>query len=269
MTLARASGTLGLAALAVTASPFAVGADSGGYIGGNVGRSISHFDEAAITRSVAPASTAVSITKDDHDTGFKLFGGYQFNRNFALEGGYFDLGKFDFTAITAPAGTLTGNMKVKGVNVDAVGILPFTEKFSVFGRIGLQYAETKDSFARTPPVVVINPNPSSREWNPKIGFGIQYAFTESLGMRVEAERYRINDAVGNRGDIDLISIGLVYRFGGKTPAPAPRPAVMRQPPPPQAVTPPPPRQAEPPPAPPRQADTPPAPPSQKPRQDRY
>jgi OOP family OmpA-OmpF porin len=39
-------------------------------------------------------------------------------------------------------------------------------------------------------------------------------------MRAEAERYRIDDAVGNKGDIDLVSIGLVYRFGMEKPAPA-------------------------------------------------
>jgi OOP family OmpA-OmpF porin len=41
-------------------------------------------------------------------------------------------------------------------------------------------------------------------------------------MRLEAERYRINDAVGNKGDVDLISAGLVYHFGVEKPAPAPR-----------------------------------------------
>jgi OOP family OmpA-OmpF porin len=38
-------------------------------------------------------------------------------------------------------------------------------------------------------------------------------------MRLEAERYRLKDSVGNRGDVDMVSIGLVYRFGGSTPAP--------------------------------------------------
>jgi OOP family OmpA-OmpF porin len=40
-----------------------------------------------------------------------------------------------------------------------------------------------------------------------------------LGVRAEAERYRINDAVGNKGDINMFSLGLVYRFGDKAPAP--------------------------------------------------
>jgi OOP family OmpA-OmpF porin len=55
-------------------------------------------------------------------------------------------------------------------------------------------------------------------------------------MRVEAERYRINDAVGNDGDNDQVSLGLVYRFGGSTPAPVavaaapmPEPVVVRPP----------------------------------------
>ena len=82
-------------------------------------------------------------------TGYKLFGGYKFNKNFALEGGYFDLGKFGFTATTVPAGTLNGNIKLKGLNLDAVGILPIAEKFSAFGRVGLNYAQAKDSFTGT------------------------------------------------------------------------------------------------------------------------
>ena len=57
------------------------------------------------------------------------------------------------------------------------------------------------------------------------GKGRQYDFTPSLGLRLEAERYRVNDAVGNKGDVDLVSLGLVYRFGAPTPAPAPRAAV--------------------------------------------
>ena len=59
-----------------------------------------------------------------------------------------------------------------------------------------------------------NSNPSKSDTNYKVGLGLPYHFTKSLGMRAEAERYRINDAVGNKGDIDLLSIGLVYRFGG-------------------------------------------------------
>jgi OOP family OmpA-OmpF porin len=240
--LARASGTLGLAALAAIASQYAIADDSDWYAGANVGQSRAKIDDARITSSLLGGGfNATSITDDSHDTGYKIFGGYQVNKNFAIEGGYFDLGKFGFTATTVPAGTLRGNIKHKGLNLDAVGILPITEKFSAFGRVGVIYAEAKDSFAGTGFVSVLNPSPSKREANYKLGLGLQYDFTESLGMRAEAERYRINDAVGNKGDVDLVSLGLVYRFGEKTPAPipiaaAPAPQQVAVTPPPQVPT---------------------------------
>ena len=245
MKSAKTSGTLGLMALAVIASPFAVAADSNWYGGINIGQSRATIDDPRITRTLLTGGfTGVSIVDDDRDTGYKLYGGYRFNRNFALEGGYFDLGKFGFTATTVPAGTLRGDIRLKGLNLDAVGILPITEKFSALGRIGVNYAQARDSFRGTGAVIVINPNPSKNDTNYKFGLGLQYDFTQSLGMRLEAERYRINDAIGNKGDVDLISVGLVYQFGGK-PAPAPRaaePAYVAAAPAPQpvVVTPPPP-----------------------------
>lgn len=226
MKLARASGTLGLVTLAAIASPFAMADDSGWYGGVNIGQSRATIDDERITSSLLGNSlTTTSISDREDDIGYKLFGGHQFNKYFALEGGYFDLGKFGFTATTVPLGTLDGNIKLKGVNVDLIGILPITEKFSAFGRAGVIYAEAKDSFTGTGAVTVLNPNPSKRDTNYKFGLGLQYNFTGPLALRVEAERYRINDAVGNKGDIDLFSLGLIYRFGAKTPAPAPRAAV--------------------------------------------
>jgi len=213
MNLARASGMLSLLALAAIASPVAVAGDTGWYGGVNIGQSKAKIDNARITSSLLGGGLATSsITNDDTDTGFKLFGGYRFNRYFALEGGYFDLGKFGFTATTTPAGTLDGSIKLRGVNLDAVGILPINEKFSALGRVGLNYAEARDSFSGTGAVGVPNPSPSKRDMNYKFGAGLQYDFTKLLGVRAEAERYRVDDAVGNKGDIDLLSLGLVYRF---------------------------------------------------------
>src|SRR5450759_2749828 len=119
MKIARASGTLGLGALAVIASPFAVADDSGWYGGLNIGQSRAKIDDARITSNLLGAGfTTTSINDDNHDTGYKLFGGYKFNRNFALEGGYFDLGRFGFTATTrVPVGTLSGNIKLRGLNL--------------------------------------------------------------------------------------------------------------------------------------------------------
>ena len=91
-------------------------------------------------------------------------------------------------------------------------------------------------------VNVLIPYPRKNATNYKFGVGLQYALTHSLGMRLEAERYRIDDAVGNKGDIDLLSVGLIYRFGGEAPLPPPPPPPEAAPAPP----PPPPPAAEPP-----------------------
>ena len=221
--LAKTSGTLGLAALAVFISPLTMADDAGWYIGGNVGQSRAKIDDARITSNLLGGGfTTTSIADDNRDNGYKLFGGYQYNKNFAVEAGYFDLGQFGYTATVVPAGTLTGTIKLEGLNLDAVGTLPLTEKFSVLGRLGLNYAQARDTFNGTGAVTVLNPNPSKNQVNYKLGAGLQYDFTPSLGMRIEAERYRINDAVGNRGDVDMYSLGLVYRFGVEKPAPTPK-----------------------------------------------
>lgn len=223
MKLARTSGTLGLVALAIFASPFALADDTGWYVGGDIGKTRATIDDPRITSGLLGSGfTTTSIVDDDRDKGYKLFGGYQFSKHFAVEGGYFDLGRFGFVATTVPAGTLSGDIKLKGLNLDLVGTLPFSSKFSAFGRVGVNYAQARDTFSGTGMVSVINPNPIQRGANLKAGLGLQFAFTEALAMRIEAERYRINDAVGNKGDIDMVSVGLIYRFGGKTPPPVAR-----------------------------------------------
>ncbi|MFA6971989.1 MAG: outer membrane beta-barrel protein [Gallionella sp.] len=224
MKLSRASRTtLGLAVLAAITSPVAVADDSGWYAGANIGQSRARIDDPRIRAQLLQSGlTATSIVDNNRDTGYKLFGGYRVNKNFALEGGYFNLGRFSYVANTVPIGTLSGNIKLQGVNIDGVGTFPVTEQFSVFGRLGLNYAQARDTFTGTGFVGVLNPNPSKNQVNYKFGAGLQYDFTRSLGMRLEAERYHINDAVGNKGDIDLYSLGLIYRFGVENPVLTPR-----------------------------------------------
>jgi OmpA-OmpF porin, OOP family len=252
MKLTRYPGTLGLAALAALASPFAAAQDTGWYAGANLGRAAATIDDARIGSGLAVEGlTTNSIADRDRHNGYKVFGGYQLNRNFAVEGGWFDLGRYGYTATTTPAGTLGGDIRVKGVNLDLVGLWPITDKFSAFARVGVTSARTSGNFAATGAVVMpyASANPSRRAANVKAGLGLMYNFNESWAMRLEGERYRINDAVGNKGDIDMVSVGLVYRFGARPQtrvvaqapmAPAPAPIVQAPPPPPPAALPPPP-----------------------------
>ena len=259
MTTSKFPGTrhgLGLAALAVVGIVSSSGAmaqdeTTGSYIGGNIGQTRAKFNNDSITNRLAAQGFAVSsMTDQRNSTGFKAFGGYQFNRNFAIEGGYFDLGRSSYSFNTLPAGNFSGNTTVRGLNLDLVGIAPITDRFSMLGRVGAAYAQSRASYNSTAPVPANGSPTSSNKTDLKLGLGLQYAITEALSLRAEVERYRINDPVRNRGFINMTSLGLVYRFGPKTPtpvaraayvpppvyvAPAPAPVVVAPPPPPPVV----------------------------------
>jgi OmpA-OmpF porin, OOP family len=249
MNIARAVGrTVSLAVLAFTISAAAFADDNAGwYTGFNAGQSRAKIDDPRIADGLLDDGlTMTSISNDDHHFGFKALGGYEFNRYFSLEGGYFNLGQFGFSADTVPAGSLRGDIKLSGANFDAVARLPIGDKFSLFARGGVIYADAQDSFSGAGAVAVLDPAPHRWAANYKFGFGGEYDFTRVFGMRIEAERYRVDDAVGNKGDVDMYSAGLIFRFGRAETAPAPAPsapvvaAVLEPAPPPPTPPPPPP-----------------------------
>src|ERR1700733_1810436 len=231
MILAKTSAALSVLALAVLANAPASAQNSGWYVGGNGGLSAAKIDDQRIATDLLDGGFTTSAIKNDERTGgFKLYGGYRFDRYFALEGGYFNLGRFGFTADTLPAGALLGSARFQGMNFDAVPMLPITDRFFLFGRIGANYAWARDRFSGEGAVNVMDPSASKSGGNYKYGFGIEYDLTEHFGTRLEAERYRVDDAVGNRGGIDLVSLGVLYRFGAPSaPAPTRMAAVMASP----------------------------------------
>ncbi len=252
MTSTHTLGLLVLAGLGPLATGTALAQDEGYLYGGlAVGASRAQIDQDRIAASLLGAGLATTgFQRDERSTAYRLFGGYQFNRHIALEAGYFDLGKFGFNATTAPAGTLNGQIQLRGLNLDLVGALPLGDRWSLLGRVGAQAAQTRDTFAGTGAVAVLNPSPSKREINVKVGAGLQYAFSRNVLMRLEAEHDRVNDAVGNHGGVNVVSLSLVFPLGRSaeaapryastpayvapppTPAPAPLPApVMRALPP--------------------------------------
>ncbi|GAC1620669.1 MAG: porin OmpA [Nevskia sp.] len=243
----HASGALGLLLLAGL-SGRAAAAAPGPYLGGNLGQARASIDDRRIVDGLqASGFTTTAIGDNNRDLGYKLFAGYQFNPYLALEGGYVDLGKFGFHVETLPPGTLDGTTKLHGGNVDLVGMVPIVSRLSVFARVGAVYLQTRDRFRGTGAVHVLEPRRNKYATNYKFGLGLEYAVTNSFGLRAEAERYRVSDAVGNHGDIDLFSVGALYRFG-QTPAQpvvvqrvvAPEPAVAVAPAPEPVPAPPPP-----------------------------
>lgn len=213
-----------LASLAALGSSQTLAQNAGHFYGGaGVGQAQSKIDDDRINVAlIGVGATSTSITHDQQDASYKVFGGYQFNPYFGMEAGYFNLGEFGFkSTTTTPTGTLDGRIKLTGMNIDLVGTLPVNDQLSLLGRVGVHNARARDTFTTTGGLSVSNPNPEVRETNYKAGFGFSYKFSQSMSLRGELERYRINDAVGNKGDINVASLSLVFPFG-RTPEPAPK-----------------------------------------------
>ncbi|NHZ35975.1 OmpA family protein [Massilia rubra] len=223
MTLAKHIGALSVIGCALLASQAARAdepfvnpewANSAWYIGAGIGQSRANIDNERLTRSLTANGASLSSFKvDERDLAYKLYVGKQLNRYFAIEAGFFDLGKFGFDATTSQNGRLVGEAGFRGVNMDLVGQLPLSDRFSVLGRVGMNYAKASTHFSGNRLFAVTNPNPSERKLNAKAGLGLEYKFSEALALRAEVERYRVNDAVGNRGDVDMASLNLVYKLG--------------------------------------------------------
>lgn len=189
--------------------------ERGWYAGISAGQSTGDIDSSVLPVTGATQST---VSSDDTDTGFKIYGGYRFMRHLAVEVGYADLGSFTATrTVTAPqSGSIRGEFKVAGIFGQAVGIIPLGERFSVFGTAGLYVNEVKTSASTTGNVVLISgPSASKSEANLKLGVGAGFDFTDRIGVRVEWERFfELGDTstVGAQMDVDLVTIGVVFRF---------------------------------------------------------
>ncbi len=180
------------------------------YVLGAAGQSKFDIDKGAMdgaVRSVAGVALTSSST-DDSDTAYKLQFGWQFHKNFALEGGYVDLGKAQYQANFTSGGTaysLNSDAKVDGWNIGIVGTLPVADSLSVFGKLGTIYAKT-DASASVGPV---NVGGNERQWRGNWGLGATYDFTKTVSVRAEWEQFDLSNDIGTT---DMWSVGLVFKF---------------------------------------------------------
>jgi len=209
---------LALVTAAITAIPAVMAAEPAGnwYLGIGAGQSRAKNNDSSINDElIGTGATAAATTTNGHGVEYKAFLGYQFNQYFAVEGGYFNLGKFSVDSITAPAGTLHGDIRNNmGVNLDAVGTLPIvTDRFLLFARAGVQASKTSDLFIGSGAAAVpANAAPSQNLTSYKAGAGMEFDFTKNIGLRGEWERYRVSDGFNGRINVDVFSGSLLYRF---------------------------------------------------------
>jgi OOP family OmpA-OmpF porin len=207
-----------LAVLALSAG--VASAEGNWYFGGSVGQS--SVDLKNVDRDVASllrddyGATGVHSSSDDTDTSYKLFAGYKFNKNFAVEGGYADFGRFKANAggvIGTPV-NIDAKVTSYAVFVDAVGILPLNDSFSVLGKVGAAYTHTKTKVSGSWGGFADSSSDSSNEVVPKLGLGAEYNVTKSIALRAEYEYY-FNVGDKNKtgeSDVGVWSLGVKVGF---------------------------------------------------------
>lgn len=170
------------------------------YVGFSAGQS--DVDESM----VIPGLLDPGGTVDGKDGAFKLFGGYQFNPNFALEAAFVDLGDVSYSGFFTgtPGGPVSGGrIQNSGLNLSAVGVVPLGERFVLFGKVGmfLWYSEATDVTGGT---FFYSEEDGS---DLSFGLGASMALGPRVSLRAEWERFDISNV-----DVDLVTLGFAYRF---------------------------------------------------------
>lgn len=167
--------------VAVSAPAVAQQSDAGWYVGGAYGMTSLSVDTGGLP----------GLGLDDSDSGFKVFGGFQFNKHLGAEVGYVDFGKY---AVTSGS---TGDLSVTAFTFAGVGTLPLNESFALFGKVGMWAWDSKSSIPGTT---------GTNGSDVFFGAGARYNLNRNWGLTLEIEQYDSDDS------ITLTSVGVRYKF---------------------------------------------------------
>ncbi len=178
---------LAVVVLSVLAAPV-LAAESGFYAGVDLGRS-----------STGNIAGAAAMTKST-DTVFGLLAGYQFTRNWGAEAFYSGAGKWT---------TTTGSGKADAFGLAAVGTLPLSDSFALYGKLG--YASTKTTASSVPAALA-----SATRGTATYGLGGVYNATPNIGVRLGWDRYGAATSnlagVKSNYNANVYSLGAVFQF---------------------------------------------------------
>ena len=206
-----------VAALLLSGACSTYAADSYWYTGLGVGLSRVQFYPADFG-----SGGVFSERKNEFDAGFKGFIGHQINRNWGAELSYATLGKFHYKYDNG-AVTQDAVYKVTGVGFSAVPTVPFTRNFSIYGRLGAFFSQTRLTFYNTG----FQPGSvgSGRQFSDTSflsGFGAQYFFDGESGVRIEFENFgRVGSECSQnipagtctgRANAKMISASAIFKF---------------------------------------------------------
>ncbi|MFZ6770499.1 outer membrane beta-barrel protein [Undibacterium sp. Di26W] len=173
---------LSLATLALTALTAHSFASAQAYTGATIGRS-----EQAINCSFA-------TTCDSKSNNFKVFGGYNIDKNFSVELTYFSLGSASysfpasvsaFSAVATPGAMVTSKVKQSGLSLAAIYKLEFNETFGGFAKLGIANVKEERTFYIPG---AANPDSSSSFNKALVGLGLTYKLAPDWTLRAEVEK---------------------------------------------------------------------------------
>lgn len=187
------------ALLTAVAGPAAAQDDSGIYLGGSIG--YSGFKDSC---------KDLIVPCEDHDTAWRAFAGYQFNRYVALEVGFANLGEVTGSGIfnTGTPGSFTLAVE-QAWDLAAVFSIPVTSRLFGLARAGLYRARTT--------IDVTNagfPDQHAAGTNSGFSYGAGAEFRLGpIGLRAEWQRWEnVGTAATGEDDIDVLSLSLLLRF---------------------------------------------------------
>lgn len=215
-------------ALATVASaPSAQAAQVGFYIGGQYGQTekdtvVADFDAfaAQIYNNFGFTVASGSSSMDDSFNGYGFYGGYRFTPHFAVEGGYFNLGSFKYRSRVngtigglPSAGAFNYDGETSGLTVSALGVLPLSYRWEVYGRGGALFASNTASVYYADVQGPARTQFSENSVDLFAGIGASLNFFEIYDLHLEFQRvFDAGDKAIGEGDADTISIGISVVF---------------------------------------------------------
>ncbi|VVE39218.1 hypothetical protein PIN31009_04028 [Pandoraea iniqua] len=217
-----------LGAWGVTAAAANAPASTNIYVYGDVGANVAKAgDTPARGGFPVDGGAAMSVSEassTDGSSTLQLGFGYRISPAFAVELGYAVLGTFKNTFDGRwqmnPGGESSSfksnqNVAMHGFRLAALGIYPLSDKFELFGTVGIYGLNYKND--PTSDMEAMGSRKSSAfKLRPAIGAGITYRITPSLHVRGQYEfiNSSLNRAADNIviGNTQSIRVGLVYAF---------------------------------------------------------
>jgi OOP family OmpA-OmpF porin len=195
---------LSIAAVLMTAALPLAAADTGFLVGGGLGRSTIDI-ESFYPEIGNEGENLGSGYQEQHNSAWKLYGGYRFLRFVAVEASWFSLGSPQVWETTVQEDPERAEVSVKGFDAFVVGILPVSNSFDIFAKVGLVAWDTDITSVQNQQVIF---SESESGTDTAYGFGLGWWVGANVTLRLEGEVFTI----GDYDDVALYSVGVSYTF---------------------------------------------------------